>query len=70
MLIHGIVVVVEHIVAVIGKFLAPVPKVVGHIHMTIVDTRIDERHHDTFTLAAKSPCLVGFHLNDIRGDFA
>ena len=49
-LIHGIVVMVEHIVAMIGEFFATIPKMVGHIIMTVVDTRIDERHHDVLTL--------------------
>ena len=69
-IVHGVVVMVVNVEAMVRKCVATIPKVVSHVHMTVIDTRIDERHHDTFTLIPQVPNLVGTNLKDIRRDFA
>ena len=69
-IIYGVVVVVIHIVAVIRKVRATIPKVVGQVDVMVVDARVDDSHHNTFTRIAQFPNLVGMDLDDILRDFA
>ena len=70
LVVHGVVVVVVNIVAVIRELGAPVPEVVGHVEVVVVDTRIDNGHHNAFAREAHLPHLGGTHLDDILRDFA
>ena len=69
-IVYGVVVVVIHIVAVIRKVGSAVPKMVGQVDVIIVDTRVDDSHHNTLTCIAQFPYLVGMDLDDILRDFA
>ena len=66
--VHWVVVVVLHIVAMVRKLGTAVPKMVGHIHVVVVDTRIDDSHHNAFTCVSQVPHLIGANLNDILRD--
>ena len=52
------------------EFCSTVPEVVGHIQVVVVDTRIDDGHHNAFTRVAQVPHLVGTDLGDVWGNLA
>ena len=55
MVVHGVVVMVENIIAVMRKFTAAIPHAVGNVDMIIVDTRIDETNYDA---VARIACAI------------
>ena len=67
LVVHRVIVAIYDVVAVVRKFLASIPKVVGQIKMVIIDTRIDDGHDDTFARVTQFPDLVGVHLKDVGG---
>ena len=68
--VHRVVIVVVDIVAVMGKLVSAIPKMISYVYMTVIDPRINECYHDTFALISHVPNLVGTDLKDIRSDFA
>ena len=63
--VNRVIVVVVNIVAMMRKLVTTVPKMVGHVHMPIIDTRINKCHNNPFALITLVPNLVGTHLNHI-----
>ena len=70
MVVHGVIVVVINVVAVVREFRSAVPQVLGKVDMVVVDTRVDDGHHDALSRVAQIPHLVGTNLGDVRRDFA
>ena len=62
MIIHGIVVVVDDIIAMVRKFRATVPKVVGKVKVIVVDTCVNNGHHHALACVAQVPYLVSIYL--------
>lgn len=48
LVVHRVIVVIDDIVAVMREGRTPVPKMVRQVKMVVVDTGIDNRHHDAF----------------------
>ena len=65
MVVYGVVVVVIDIIAMMGKFRATVPKMVGKVEVVVVDTSVNNGYHYALACVAQAPNLVGVHLCDI-----
>ena len=70
MVIHRVVIVVPHIIAVMRKLRTAIPEVVSHVKVVVVDACVDDGHHNTCSRVAQLPHLVGTNLQDILRDFA
>ena len=68
--VHRVVVVVINIETMMRKLRSTIPKVLGKVDMVVVDTRVDDGHHDALARVAQIPHLVGTHLDDVLRDFA
>ena len=70
-LIHGVVVVVDDIVAVVWEFGSAVPHAACNVHMVVVHARVDNGHDHTVAVVACGSVVVphgrGVHLVNMPG---
>ena len=66
--IHRVVVVIDKVITVVGVFTATIPKMVGKVDVVVVDTRVEDGHHDALSRIAQIPHVIGIYLGDVVSD--
>ena len=69
-IVHGVIVVIIDIIAMMRELGSTIPEVVRHIQVVVIDAGVDDGHHHAFTCITQGPHIVGIHLGDIRRNFA
>ena len=63
--IHRVVVIVYEVPAMVRKFGASIPHIIGNVGMVIVHTTINDGYDDTCSRISQTPNLVSIHFGDI-----